>query len=141
MVANNELLQVSLISLSNRKRSTIAKIGTIACNEKLLKDNKNNIVKVDDKGKDSILEYKVIATKDDLSLVDISLITGRSHQIRVQFSSRGNPLYGDLKYNPNAKVGEQIALFAYQLTIIHPTSKEQLVFELPKPKRYPFNLF
>lgn len=109
--------------------------------DKLLKDTKNNIVKVDEKGKESILEYKVLATKDNLTLVDINLITGRSHQIRVQFSSHGNPLYGDLKYNKKANVGEQIALFAYQLKIVHPISKEELIFTLPKPKRYPFNLF
>ena len=63
-----------------------------------------------------------------MSLVDIDLITGRSHQIRVQFSSRGWPLYGDNKYNKDAKAGEQIALFAYQLNLIHPTTKEEMVF-------------
>ena len=110
-------------------------------NDKLLKDTKNNIVTVDERGKDSSLEYKVIAKHDNMSLVDINLITGRSHQIRVQFSSRGNPLFGDIKYNKTAKVGEQIALFAYKLTLIHPVTKEEMVFELPKPDRYPFNYF
>ena len=107
----------------------------------LLKDTKTNIVKVDPKGKESSLEYKVIAQKDDMSLIDINLITGRSHQIRVQFSSRNCPLYGDNKYNKNAKAGEQIALFAYQLTLIHPTTKEEMIFKLDKPNRYPFNIF
>jgi len=109
--------------------------------DKLLKDSKSNYVTVDEKGKESELEYKVIAKKDGMLLVDIDLITGRSHQIRVQFSSRGCPLYGDNKYNENAKAGEQIALFAYQLSLIHPTTKQEMVFKLNKPDRYPFNIF
>ena len=109
--------------------------------DKLLKDSKNNIVRVDEKGKESELEYRVIAHKDGMSLVDINLITGRSHQIRVQFSSRGCPLYGDNKYNSCAKAGEQIALFAYELSFIHPITKEKMTFNLAKPNRYPFNIF
>ena len=109
--------------------------------DKLLKDKKNNIVKVDEKGKESLLEYKVIAQKEGMSLVDINLITGRSHQIRVQFSSRGCPLYGDNKYNSEATPGEQIALFAYSLSFIHPVTKEKMVFKMDKPSRYPFNIF
>jgi len=109
--------------------------------DKLLKDTKTNIVRVDKNGKDSELSYKLVNTKDNLSLVDIDLKTGRSHQIRVQFSSRNNPLYGDQKYNKGAKVGEQIALFAYQLSFYHPTTKELMTFKLPLPNRYPFNIF
>ncbi len=109
--------------------------------DKLLKDTKLNIVKVDKRGKDSKLEYKLISKKNGLNLVDINLITGRSHQIRVQFSSRNNPLYGDQKYNKGAKVGEQIALYAYFLSFYHPTTKELLTFKLDLPNRYPFTLF
>ena len=109
--------------------------------DKLLKDTKNNIVRVDSKGKDSELSYKIISKKDNLNLVDIDLKTGRSHQIRVQFSSRNNPLYGDQKYNKNALVGQQIALFAYQLSFTHPTLKEEMTFTLPIPDRYPFKIF
>ena len=109
--------------------------------DKLLKDTKNNIVKVDEKGKDSILKYKLVSKYQDLNLVDIELITGRSHQIRVQFSSRGNALYGDQKYNKNAIVGEQIALYAYELSFYHPITKEKMIFKSDLPKRKPFNLF
>ena len=76
-----------------------------------------------------------------MSLVKINLQTGRSHQIRVQFSSRGYALYGDQKYNKSAKPKEQIALFAKTLTFIHPTTKEKLTFNLELPKSYPWNLF
>lgn len=108
----------------------------------LIKDKNNNISKITNKenGKYSALEYKVLNTKDNLSLVEINLITGRSHQIRLQFSSRGNPLVGDSKYgnNPN---NINIALFAKSITFKHPTTKETLTFSLNLPNRYPFNIF
>ncbi|MBQ9072588.1 MAG: RluA family pseudouridine synthase [Bacilli bacterium] len=109
--------------------------------DKLLKDTKNNIVKVDNKGKESILDYELVKYKDNLSLVKINLKTGRSHQIRVQFSSRNHPLYGDQKYNKNALVGEQIALFSNSITFNHPITKESLTFEIDLPNRKPWNIF
>lgn len=109
--------------------------------DKLLKDTKKNIVKVDEKGKLSSLTYKLIDYKNNLSLVKIDLETGRSHQIRVQFSTHGNPLYGDQKYNKNAKVGEQIALFSNSITFNHPITKENLTFSLDLPNRKPWNMF
>ena len=107
----------------------------------LLKDTKANIVKVDKNGKEAILDYELIDYKDNLSLVKINLKTGRSHQIRVQFSSRGHALYGDNKYNKEAKVGEQIALFAKSLELIHPTTKEVMKFNLELKNKYPWNIF
>ena len=109
--------------------------------DKLLKDDKTNIVKVDDQGKEAILNYEVIDYKDNLSLVSINLETGRSHQIRVQFSSRNHPLYGDQKYSKNAKKGEQIALFSKNITFMHPITKELLSFSLQLPNTNPWNLF
>lgn len=109
--------------------------------DRLLKNKKTNIVKVDRNGKDAELSYEVVSRRNNLNLVDIDLKTGRSHQIRVQFSSRNNPLYGDQKYNKKALVGEQIALFAYSLSFYHPTTKELMTFKLQLPNRYPFNLF
>ena len=106
-----------------------------------MKDTKNNIVRVDKNGKQSILDYELVDYKDNLSLVKINLKTGRSHQIRVPFSSRNYPLYGDNKYNKNAKVGEQITLFAKELSFTHPTTKEELTFKLDLPKRKPWNYF
>lgn len=108
--------------------------------DKLLKNHKTNIVKVSKDGKLSELSYELLDYKEGLSLVKINLKTGRSHQIRVQFSSRGFPLYGDQKYNQNPKK-DQIALFASKLEFTHPTTKEKMSFELDKPNRYPFNIF
>lgn len=107
----------------------------------LLKDSKTNMVKVDSNGKKSTLEYKKIEYREGLSLVEIDLLTGRSHQIRVQFASRGYPLYGDQRYNKNAKVGEQIALFSNCITFEHPIKKEKLIFKLDLPTRNPWNKF
>ena len=109
----------------------------------LVKDKKRNISYVSNKedGKEAILDYKLVRYRDDLSLVEVRLKTGRSHQIRVQFSSRGYPLVGDAKYNPNSDNKTNVALFAKKLSFYHPVSGEKLTFELELPKRYPFNLF
>lgn len=108
--------------------------------DRLLKDSKTNITRVDKNGKEAILEYELVSFKNNLSLVKIDLKTGRSHQIRVQFSSRGYPLYGDQKYNKNA-VKAQIALYATSLSFNHPISGTKLTFNCDLPNIYPFNLF
>ncbi len=108
--------------------------------DKLKKDEKTNITKVSEDGKEAELSYNLIGFENNLSLVRISLKTGRSHQIRVQFASRKIPLYGDQKYNPKA-VKDQIALFASKLEFKHPVTKEIVSFELPLPERFPFTLF
>ena len=108
--------------------------------DKLKKDEKTNITKVSEDGKEAELSYNLIGFENNLSLVRISLKTGRSHQIRVQFASRKIPLYGDQKYNPKA-VKDQIALFASKLEFKHPVTKEIMSFELPLPERFPFTLF
>lgn len=109
--------------------------------DNLLKDEKRNIVKVDKNGKEAILNFKKLNYKNNMSLVEINLKTGRSHQIRVQMAHHGYPLFGDQKYNKTAKVGEQIALFAKKIEFIHPTTNELLTFELDLPNRYPFTIF
>lgn len=116
----------------------IEKQGTFT--DKLLKNNKTNTVVVDENGKEAKLSYKLLDYKQGLSLVEINLETGRPHQIRVQFSSRGFLLLGDQKYGQNMpKI--PIALFAKRLEFIHPTTKEKLEFELGMPERYPFDIF
>lgn len=109
--------------------------------DNLLKDEKRNIVKIDKNGKEAILNFKKLNYKNNMSLVEINLKTGRSHQIRVQMAHHGYPLFGDQKYNKTAKVGEQIALFAKKIEFIHPTTNELLTFELDLPNRYPFTIF
>ena len=130
-----------------KKEYTAVVMGKIAVSgqyeDKLLKNSKTNITQVDEKGKLSILEYELLKydQKSDYSLVKINLKTGRSHQIRVQFAQRKHYLYGDQRYNPYAKVGEQIALCATKLSFLHPTTKEQLTFEISLPDSYPWDIF
>ena len=109
----------------------------------LKKDPKNNMSYVTNskEGKLSILTYNLVAKKDNLNLVKINLLTGRSHQIRVQFASRNNPLVGDQKYNIKEKNNPQIALFAQSITFPHPITKKLLTYTLSLPNRYPFNIF
>ena len=98
----------------------------------LKKDEKTNSVHIaprtEDGSKEAILEYQVIDKVDKLSLIKVDLITGRSHQIRVQMSSQLHcPIYGDFKYG-DSKHKCNLALWAYELTFIHPVSKEKMRF-------------
>ena len=96
-------------------------------------DNGNTIVTTKDKGKESVLTYKVLKRnyEKNETLVSIDLKTGRHHQIRVQFASRGYPLCGDQRYGKSDKT--QIALCAYKLEFIHPTTKQLMKFGIEKP--------
>lgn len=89
--------------------------------------NNNSVITSKEKGKYSELNYETITKKDNNALVKIDLLTGRHHQIRVQFSSRGYPLYGDQRYGKDDK--KQLALFAYKLELIHPVTKEKMIFK------------
>ena len=91
------------------------------------------------KSSDYKKEQNSLTEKDQL--VKIKLDTGRSHQIRVQFSSRGYALWGDQKYNSKAKVGEQIALWSYELKFKHPVREELMNFKCDPPIKYPWTLF
>ena len=86
-------------------------------------------------GKEAILEYEVLDynKEEDCSLVSILLKTGRHHQIRVQFSSRGHYLLGDQRYG--VLDNSQISLFAYSLSFPHPVRKEMLYFEVFPDKK------
>lgn len=112
----------------------------------LKKDEKTNTVRIAPKlesgSKEAILEYEVVASKGDFSLVKVNLITGRSHQIRVQMSSQLNvPIFGDFKYGDKDH-GGNLALWAYELTFTHPTTKEQMRFTVAPDYNNPaFKLF
>ena len=93
-------------------------------------------------GKDvqeAILHYQLQNTADDLSRIRIQLETGRTHQIRAQFSGRGMPLVGDRKYSLLEEDCE-IALWSYRLAFSHPYSKEPMEFILEPPECYPWTV-
>jgi len=81
-----------------------------------------------------------VASREGLTLTDVELMTGRAHQIRVQHQHMGHPLWGDNRYG-GGKSGQQLALWAYSLTIKHPTKDEMLTFTAPPPKTAPWNMF
>lgn len=93
----------------------------------LSKDEKNNKSYIDPNGKEAVLTYQNIKFKNNKSLVKIKLKTGRHHQIRVQMSNLGHPLYGDIKYG--SKYQDNLALQAYKLSFYQPVSRELLTFE------------
>lgn len=95
--------------------------------DKLLKNEKKNTSKIDEKGKYAILEYNLIEYRNNMSLIDINLLTGRHHQIRVQLSHHGYPIYGDQRYGID-KEGIQIHLWAYKLKFKHPVKDEIMEF-------------
>ena len=104
----------------------------------LYKDERNNMSRVVRENKKNAkyakLEYEVLYYHQlkNLSLVKVHLYTGRHHQIRVQLANNGHSIFGDNKYGTRGK-GKQIALWAYQLTIEHPITKEKLQFvDLPE---------
>lgn len=98
----------------------------------LYKDSKTGISKVVDKhftgGKLSKLNYEVMGYYKNKTIVKVNLITGRHHQIRLQFKALGYPLYGDQLYGKENN--EQIRLYAYLLAFNHPVTKERLCFKL-----------
>ena len=91
--------------------------------------------------KEAVLEYRIAATAEDgaFSLADITLHTGRTHQIRVQFASRKHPLWGDGKYGSRAKGA--IALQSARLQFFHPVSGEKMEFALAMPAGEPWDYF
>ena len=87
------------------------------------------------------LLYRVLAEANGMSLVQIRLLTGRTHQIRVQLSSRGLPLVGDRKYGRGDEDGCAIALWSYRLRFFHPQTDELLEFSLEPPACAPWTDF
>ena len=91
--------------------------------------------------KEASLEYVVLNENNNKSLVKVTLHTGRTHQIRVQFSSRKTPLCGDIKYGSKDRESD-IALFSHSISFCHPVTEEILTFtDLPEKENYPWNLF
>jgi 23S rRNA pseudouridine1911/1915/1917 synthase len=118
----------------------------------LWKNERLNMSKVVCKGtnnaKEAILEYDLLASINDdqfgkLSLLRVDLQTGRHHQIRVQLSNAGLPLWGDTKYNPSfmkTHDWSQIALWAESLEFGHPSTAKRCRYQ-SKPTEYPFLSF
>lgn len=107
----------------------------------LLRDKrecKTYVVQEPAKGvQEAILDYRVLSAGDTFSKVAITLRTGRTHQIRCQFSSRGWPLVGDRKYSRNED-GCDIALWSHRVAFRHPATGQWMDFRLDPPAQYPW---
>ena len=103
--------------------------------------NKSYVVKRPRKGvREASLEYRELSRTEELSLVRVRLHTGRTHQIRVQFASRGLPLAGDRKYGAS-DAPYPIALWSCRLSFAHPQTGEPVTFTCPPPDTAPWDLF
>ena len=113
----------------------------------LEKNEKENIVKVvpmlSSGAKKAELTYMELENNGQMSLLEVKILTGRSHQIRVQLSTLGYPLYGDGKYGKNKDVTtKNLGLWAGKLSFIHPTTKEKMVFmACPDTEKEPWKNF
>jgi len=104
-------------------------------------ERKTYVVRHLDKGvQEAILNYEILAVSGTLSLVRILLCTGRTHQIRAQFSSRGLPIVGDRKYS-ELNDDCNIALWSEHLGFEHPDTGKMLEFSCSPPPFYPWSLF
>jgi len=102
------------------------------------KDNKfKQQISDNDEGKMAVTNYRVRKYLGNHSLVEFSLETGRTHQIRVQMNAAGHPLMGDSKYRDTNKKNQydvnRLALHAFQLKFTHPNTNRDLIFESPMP--------
>lgn len=103
--------------------------------------NKTYVVKRPRKGvKEASLDYRVLATQNGRSLIQVQLHTGRTHQIRVQFASRALPLAGDGKYG-GKEAGSSFGLWAWRLAFPHPVTGNVMEFTHQPPQSAPWTEF
>ena len=90
--------------------------------------------------REAVLSYRCIHRGAPLSLLEVRLQTGRKHQIRVQLSQAGLPIWGDARYG-GGKPGEQIALFGARIALTHPVTREEMTFEASPPETQPWTIW
>ena len=87
-------------------------------------------------GKLAITEYNVLKEKDNLSLLDINIKTGRKNQIRVHMKENNTPILGDTKYGIKDKKIKRMYLHAYKLQLTNPKTRKNLIFETDIPEEF-----
>ena len=96
----------------------------------------------DHNAKRAELSYELLETQGEVSLIKVQLGTGRSHQIRVQFSAIGCPVFGDVRYGGDSLMkGSNLALWAYRLEFSHPISQKRMIFVAYPPQIEPWTRF
>lgn len=112
----------------------------------LFKDTQSNIVSVVpstlEGAKKAQSEVKTVEEKDGMALLSVKLITGRTHQARVQLKALGSPIVGDTKYaGDKLRPSPHLALWAYKLVFIHPVSGDVMTFVAAPPQEFPWTEF
>lgn len=130
-IKNGEMLKKYLAVVEGKPRQESGKLVNY-----LAKNEKTNTVAVvpqlTHNAKYAELKYKTLDSNEKTSLIDVDLITGRSHQIRVQMKYIGCPLVGDAKYGKSS-ANRKIALWSYYLKFEHPVTKKSMVFKVYPP--------
>lgn len=110
----------------------VVKVRTQRLVNYLKKDTKENIVKIvpmsESGAKKAELVYNYLADDGKQSLLEVKILTGRSHQIRLQLANIGHSLVGDVKYGKEKGMTSKLGLWAGKLAFDHPTTKERMVF-------------
>ena len=88
--------------------------------------------------REAISDYRLLQSRDGLSLLYITLRTGRTHQIRAQFAAHGLPLVGDRKYGTLTDGETPIALWSHRICFYHPDTGAEMEFRLPPPEQFPW---
>jgi len=136
-------LTTSFTARHVRKRYLALVVGRIPSDEgefcSLLARNRatNKVKSVDRGGKEAVTRFRLLEAFTDASLVEVEILTGRSHQIRVHFSEAGHPLLGDVRYGgPEHFLGERVPrqmLHSWRLSLPHPITGAPLELEAPPP--------
>ncbi len=142
-------MSVSFSPQGDAEKTYLAVIsGSMEAGEGVLTDllfhdsRKNRSYKVERMRKgvrEASLSYSVLAERNDRTLVSVRLHSGRTHQIRVQFSSRKHPLLGDRRYG--SSINCPLALWSYSLSFDHPVTGQRLSFSYPPPDSFPWKDF
>ena len=141
-IKNGEFKKQYLAVINGKPREKRGKLVNY-----LLKNARTNTVQIvpelTTNAKRAELDYEVLESKEKVSLVKVDLHTGRSHQIRVQMKYLGCPVYGDVKYGGDILAkGHNLALWAYELRFVHPTTKENMTFKVYPPEELvPWKVF
>ncbi|MDE6294706.1 MAG: RNA pseudouridine synthase, partial [Muribaculaceae bacterium] len=129
MLRRGEIHKTYWAMVEGKPAEPEARLKTYMAN--IEKINKSYITDQNDpKAKNAILEYKTVATGERYTILEVNLLTGRKHQIRLQLSSMGNAIKGDLKYGAKrSNPYGGISLLAKKIEFIHPVSKEAISLE------------
>jgi 23S rRNA pseudouridine1911/1915/1917 synthase len=130
-----EKVYLAMVAGDLENDSGLASSGILI--DSVWKDDAAHRMRVDRSGRSDAqqarLKYVVIDKTPSRTLIAVRLLTGRKHQIRLQFSERGHPVLGDLKYGCETPFSDGVALHSWQLRIAHPTKMNPLLFRAPIP--------